>query len=413
MPVAQPADEGLPGQHQGDLLPRHASTSTSPYPPWFAGLGAYGLLGHRPVRHPAARACSTPSTIEDEEPVIDTTHGARRHRVPRRLPHRQRRPVRVLLRALRHRGRGGGGELRRAGRRPSGDGDRWACRLRDTETGEELHRPRPGSSSTRPARSSTGSTPRWGSTTDHRIVYSKGIHLVVPRLTTTRPRPGARLLRRHPAAVLRHPDGQPVGDRHHRHPHRHARHPRQRRRPRLPARPDQRAARPARSRSPPTTSSPSAAACGRWWCKRERRRPDRRRLDLAQPQARDRARPRPRASSPIFGGKLTDCLNVGEEVAERVRVPRRAAREGPAQLVRRAGQGHPRRVLPPGPADEARRPAHQARHRAAVRPAVAALRPPGVRHARGDPRRPAHGRGHHGAAPTTCGSSCTSRPAPR
>ena len=26
----------------------------------------------------------------------------------------------------------------------------------------------------------------WGLTTDHRIVYSKGVHLVVPRLTTTR-----------------------------------------------------------------------------------------------------------------------------------------------------------------------------------------------------------------------------------
>ena len=27
---------------------------------------------------------------------------------------------------------------------------------------------------------------QWGLTTDHQIVYSKGIHLVVPRLTTTR-----------------------------------------------------------------------------------------------------------------------------------------------------------------------------------------------------------------------------------
>ena len=50
----------------------------------------------------------------------------------------------------------------------------------------------------------------------------------------------------------------------------------------------------------------------------------RRRLDLAQPQARDRGATRARQVVTIFGGKLTDCLNVGEEVADGGRVAGRA-----------------------------------------------------------------------------------------
>jgi glycerol-3-phosphate dehydrogenase len=34
--------------------------AVAPYPPWFAGLGALGLLGHRAVRHRSRRGCSTP-----------------------------------------------------------------------------------------------------------------------------------------------------------------------------------------------------------------------------------------------------------------------------------------------------------------------------------------------------------------
>ena len=69
----------------------------------------------------------------------------------------------------------------------------------------------------------------------------------------------------------------------------------------------------------------------------------------------------------IFGGKLTDCLNVGEEVADADRAARGPAREGSRELVRRTGQGDAHGVLPAGQADEARPPAHEARHRAAHR----------------------------------------------
>ncbi len=42
-------------------------------------------------------------------------------------------------------------------------------------------------------------------------------------------------------------------------------------------------------------------------------------------------------SSPIFGGKLTDCLNVGEEVADEIEALGVPLETRPAQLVRRAG----------------------------------------------------------------------------
>ena len=107
-------------------------------------------------------------------------------------------------------------------------------------------------------------------------------------------RPRARVLRRHPAALLRHPDGPPVGHRHHRHPRRRARSP----------------------RSTTTTASSCSAQINTRLdlpqpltvddviAERSGVRPlvvkrgggdqTRRRLDVAEPQARDRARRRPR-----------------------------------------------------------------------------------------------------------------------
>ena len=109
---------------------------------------------------------------------------------------------------VRHGRRGDSRELRRAGvgrtRGRAVEGDDARCRHRRAEFTCTRRR----SSSTPPARSSTDSTRRGVLKTDHRIVYSKGIHLVVPRLTTERA--GAGVLRRHAAAVLRDPDGQAV-----------------------------------------------------------------------------------------------------------------------------------------------------------------------------------------------------------
>ena len=91
-----------------------ALDETSPYKPWFAGLGAFGywLIGQFGTKRAAGA-----------EPGEDRARGAgdrhleraRRHRVPRRDPDRQRCAVRVLVRAIGDRGRCRRGQLRRAG----------------------------------------------------------------------------------------------------------------------------------------------------------------------------------------------------------------------------------------------------------------------------------------------------------
>jgi glycerol-3-phosphate dehydrogenase len=63
-------------------------------------------------------------------------------------------------------------------------GGQWTVRLRDVDTGEEF------TTTARTIVNAAGPfvdevNQQWGLTTEHRIVYSKGIHLVVPRLTTT------------------------------------------------------------------------------------------------------------------------------------------------------------------------------------------------------------------------------------
>ena len=156
VPLPQPADEGLPRQHQGDLLPGDPRPHRA-VPAVVRGTGGDGLLGHRAVRHQAAtrvrrRAGRGGRAGHRHE------HRARRRAVPGRLPRRQRLALRLLLRALGHRGgrrrrqlrRAG---LRRAGRRPVGVP---AARHRLRRRGHHLA---PGWWSTRSARSSTSSTP--------------------------------------------------------------------------------------------------------------------------------------------------------------------------------------------------------------------------------------------------------------
>jgi glycerol-3-phosphate dehydrogenase len=63
------------------------------------------------------------------------------------------------------------------------DGDRWLATLRDVENGDEF------TTSAKVLVNAAGPfvdelNSGWGAKTEHRIVYSKGIHLVVPRLTT-------------------------------------------------------------------------------------------------------------------------------------------------------------------------------------------------------------------------------------
>ena len=320
VPLAQPADEGLPRQHQGDRLPRRRSTAASPYRPWFAGLGAtaywvIGLFGTRPPAPVRRRARSK---------ARGAGRSTRRPRVggiavPGRLPRRQRLALRVLVRALGDRGRRRRRQLRRAGLAPSGVGDRWVAELRDVDTGEEFTTSaRVDRQRRRPVRR-RAQRARGACTTEHRIVYSKGIHLVVPRLTTTRHDRVLAFFDDTRAAVLRDPDGPPLGDRHHRHPRRHPVHrtstddDREFLLDQINARLDLAAA--AHRRRHHRRAVRRAAARGR--ASGAATTPDADWTSLSRKHEIERD-DRPRVVT-VFGGKLTDCLNVGEEVAARDR----------------------------------------------------------------------------------------------
>jgi alpha-glycerophosphate oxidase/glycerol-3-phosphate dehydrogenase len=153
----------------------------SPYPPWFAALGALaywiiGLFGtHRP------RLLSR-NKIETEEPAIDTTNvrgGVEYY--DGILVDNDARFVFSFVRSAIEAGATVANyvELVSAVR----EGDHWKASLRDVDTGDEFE------TSARTLVNAAGPfvdalNHTWELKTEHRIVYSKGIHLVVPRLTT-------------------------------------------------------------------------------------------------------------------------------------------------------------------------------------------------------------------------------------
>ncbi|HYN67335.1 MAG TPA: FAD-dependent oxidoreductase [Ornithinibacter sp.] len=156
---------------------------TAPYRPWFAALGAtaywgIGLFGTKPPRVFDAEH------LEEVEPVIDTStaRGAVQYQ-DCYLVDNDSRFVFSFVRSAIEAGAAVANyvELVSAER----VGDRWVCRLRDTDSGEEV------TTSARVVVNAVGPfvdelNTSWGLRTAHRIVYSKGIHLIVPRLTTTR-----------------------------------------------------------------------------------------------------------------------------------------------------------------------------------------------------------------------------------
>jgi len=159
-----------------------ALDDSSPYPPWFSALGAtaYWAIGGFRTRYP--RLLST-ARIRSEEPVIDTR--SVRGGIEYRDCYLKDNDARFVFSFVRSAIEAGATvanyvELSHAERV---DG-RWQVRLGDLETGEEV---------TATARTVVnaagpfvdGINADWGIRTRHRIVYSKGIHLVVPRLTTT------------------------------------------------------------------------------------------------------------------------------------------------------------------------------------------------------------------------------------
>ncbi|MGI9645988.1 MAG: FAD-dependent oxidoreductase, partial [Ilumatobacteraceae bacterium] len=154
-----------------------------PYPPWFAALGALGywIIGQFGTRPP--RLLSQ-EHIEREEPAIDTdtVAGGIEYR-DGILIDNDCRFVFSFVRSAIEAGAAAANyvELVSAERH----GDLWTARLRDVDTGDEF--------TTTATTIVNAAGPfvdelngSWGLRTDHRIVYSKGIHLVVPRLTTKR-----------------------------------------------------------------------------------------------------------------------------------------------------------------------------------------------------------------------------------
>jgi len=155
----------------------------APYHPWFAALGAtgywgIGLFGTKPPRVYSAEQ------VQEVEPVINTSsaRGAVQYQ-DAYLVDNDSRFVFSFVRSAVEAGAAVANyvELVSAER----VGDRWVCRLRDTDTGDEY------TTSARVVVNAAGPfvdalNTSWGLKTAHRIVYSKGIHLIVPRLTTTR-----------------------------------------------------------------------------------------------------------------------------------------------------------------------------------------------------------------------------------
>lgn len=152
-----------------------------PYPPWFAALGALGywIIGQFGTRWP--RLLSR-EKIEREEPAINTTDvaGGIEYR-DGILIDNDARFVFSFVRSAIEAGAAAANYVEMVS--ATREGDRWTARLRDVDTGEEFQ------TTARTIVNAAGpfvdeTNRSWGLTTDHRIVYSKGIHLVVPRLTT-------------------------------------------------------------------------------------------------------------------------------------------------------------------------------------------------------------------------------------
>jgi len=155
---------------------------TAPYRPWFAGIGAtaywaIGRFGTKPPKVFSRRR------LAQAEPAISTAtaRGAIQYQ-DAYLIDNDSRFVFSFIRSAFEAGAVTTNyvELVHAERR----GDRWHVALRDVVTGDEM------TASAKTLVNAAGPfvdalNESWGTTTTHRIVYSKGVHLVVPRLTTT------------------------------------------------------------------------------------------------------------------------------------------------------------------------------------------------------------------------------------
>jgi glycerol-3-phosphate dehydrogenase len=290
-----------------------ALDDSSPYAPWFSALGAtaYWAIGGLRTRYP--RLLSS-EAIRAEEPVIDVA--AVRGGIEYRDCLLRDNDARFVFSFVRSAVEAGATvanyvELVHAERV---DG-RWMLDLRDLETGTELR------STARLLVNAAGPfvdglDDELGVRTRHRIVYSKGIHLVVPRLTTTE----------HQRVLAFFDDTQrlfyvlPMGNRS------------------MIGTTDTRVDEPfthveAEDRDflleqinkrldlsiPLTAADVIAERCGVRPLVVASRGGDQRNADWTSLSRKHEIEvDRRRGVITVFGGKLTDCLNVGEEVAESV-----------------------------------------------------------------------------------------------
>ena len=156
---------------------------SSPYQPWFAGLGAtaYWMVGLFGTRAPRLFDAER---VKAEEPVIDTTTavGGIQYQ-DAYLIDNDSRFVFSFVRSAIEAGAAAANYVELISARRIGD--RWVAELRDVDSGATF------TTAARAIVNAAGPfvdelNSEWGLHSEHRIVYSKGIHLVVPRLTTTR-----------------------------------------------------------------------------------------------------------------------------------------------------------------------------------------------------------------------------------
>ncbi|MEO5610657.1 MAG: FAD-dependent oxidoreductase [Ornithinibacter sp.] len=155
----------------------------APYSPWFAALGAtaYWGIGLFGTKKPQV---FDKEKIKAEEPVIDTTtvRGGIQYQ-DAYLVDNDARFVFSFVRSAIEAGAAVANYVELVGAERTGD--RWVATLRDTDSGETF------TTTARVIVNAAGPfvddlNTSWNLRTAHRIVYSKGIHLVVPRLTTTK-----------------------------------------------------------------------------------------------------------------------------------------------------------------------------------------------------------------------------------
>ncbi len=159
-----------------------ALDESAPYKPWFAALGATAYWGIGLFGTTRPRVFDKDS-IKAEEPAIDTStvRGGIQYQ-DAYLVDNDARFVFSFVRSALEAGAAVANYVELVAAERSDD--RWVATLRDTDSGETF------TTTARVIVNAAGPfvddlNDSWDLATAHRIVYSKGIHLVVPRLTTT------------------------------------------------------------------------------------------------------------------------------------------------------------------------------------------------------------------------------------